>query len=301
LDLSPTTLVLGAGASVDYGFPTGAELVTKILNGLESRDRGIALLLHGLGHDWPEVKAFAATLARSGTPSVDAFLEQRKDLRQLGKRAIASALLPLEGDEGPLFSRSSASNWYQYLFGRLVSKWTQLSPGDLSVVTFNYDRSLEHYLHVALRNFFGARFDEHWSQRSPVHVVHVHGALGEVDWSDPNWKPLHGTLNSETFDRAANKVRIVSEGSRDDEAYAEARHFILGARRVYFVGFGFHDENVDRLAVSGMLAGKAVYSTRFDFSEQQTQQIRGRLGSQLFWSPLGMTNTEAFRYFAPYG
>lgn len=51
----PTTIILGAGASNDYGFPLGKELVIQIIEKLENPEpSGIYKILDQLGHRDPE-------------------------------------------------------------------------------------------------------------------------------------------------------------------------------------------------------------------------------------------------------
>ena len=87
----------------------------------------------------------------SAAPSIDSFLEHRgEDERYLGKLAIAYALIPFEKEER-LFDESS---WYPILLNKLKFKFEDFEKNKLAFITFNYDRSLEHFLMTALSNQF---------------------------------------------------------------------------------------------------------------------------------------------------
>lgn len=157
----PTVLVLGAGASAPFGFPTGAALGKKVLSGLlnkESNDykslRAICEITTGeVSEQFFEksIDEFAAALRDSGKSSVDAFLEHRPEYIVLGKAAIAQALIPSEERASLLPAR----DWYGHLASALNTDFDTYQDNALSVVTFNYDRSLEHFLFTTLQNSYG--------------------------------------------------------------------------------------------------------------------------------------------------
>ena len=87
-----TVLVLGAGASKPYGFPTGRELIREIAAGLKNTGSEVAQLLSAHGHEPSELAKFSDALLDSAQPSVDVFLENRAEYLEAGKAAIAAAL-----------------------------------------------------------------------------------------------------------------------------------------------------------------------------------------------------------------
>jgi hypothetical protein len=129
-----TVLILGAGASVPYGFPTGAELRRDILASLGNEGR--FQNYHALGYTerhWLE--NFRRDFWRSQQPSIDAFLESRPDHLELGQLVIADFLMPnerrydlhpedwrTEGDYqllGINVKLGPDEHWYRYLFQRM--------------------------------------------------------------------------------------------------------------------------------------------------------------------------------------
>jgi hypothetical protein len=79
----PTTLILGAGASAPFGFPTGYELLLNKVLLLDNTSNPVF-------ESFPQVhvEAFKNALSKSGKKSVDSFLEHRPEFVPIGKSAI---------------------------------------------------------------------------------------------------------------------------------------------------------------------------------------------------------------------
>src|SRR5262245_57393358 len=90
-----TAIVLGAGASHDYGFPLGRSLLKLVCDHLQSSFQSTKVLAE-IGFPIEDQKRFAEALEWSGLPSVDAFLERRTEFMDIGKAAIAAELIPCE-------------------------------------------------------------------------------------------------------------------------------------------------------------------------------------------------------------
>src|SRR5579871_4858800 len=92
----PTALVLGAGASKPFGFPTGFELSERLLSLLQPGNPGFNTLQHHGGFEPDAINVFRDTFYYSGKNSVDAFLEHRSDFVTIGKTATAAVLIGFE-------------------------------------------------------------------------------------------------------------------------------------------------------------------------------------------------------------
>ncbi|MBL7961455.1 hypothetical protein JNL27_14570, partial [bacterium] len=105
--LENTVLILGAGASMPYDYPSGAVLKQGICRDLTTHTNNVrppAQELMRTGLDISEIKSFRDALFFSGRQSVDEFLEHRNEFMTIGKRAIAQALIPHESKKN-LFNR----------------------------------------------------------------------------------------------------------------------------------------------------------------------------------------------------
>src|SRR5690349_21098337 len=102
--------VLGAGASIPYGYPSGPQLLQYIL-GIQKID-GLLEHLQQLGFGAGLIEHFQTELEESQWPSIDAFLEHRNELREVGKAAIAGIILQRES-LGTF--RPGIDHWYPLL------------------------------------------------------------------------------------------------------------------------------------------------------------------------------------------
>jgi hypothetical protein len=199
-----SVLVLGAGASKDYEFPTALELKKNILHSLRGEEIPDFKQLLNLGFSTKEIVDFRHDLAHSGKLSVDAFLEYREEFTQVGKAAIAQELIK---SEQVSFFFKNEPNWYQRFYYSLNTTFDNFDRNQFAVITFNYDRSFEYYLFVALKNSYGKSDDEVARKLDKIPIVHVHGQLGFLPWAGDNSRDYADTRNT-------GEVKIAAEESR---------------------------------------------------------------------------------------
>jgi len=283
--VKPTVFVLGAGASQPYGFPSGAKLVDRVcreLIGYEgekiTRAAGgekLGARLRGLGHQVDEIVWFATELGMARRYSIDRFLEMRREFLNVGKAAIADVLLdaehdyryvdPVEHDPArPEPLSATDRDWYRYLFDQLIRKdpnYFEQQARLLSIVTFNFDRSFEHSLESALATNYGKSGSELESLVRRLKIVHVHGSLGRTDFGGTDDRL--GDLR-----QAGAEIKIIHEEANTEEAKA----LLCEARQICFLGFGYDDENLQKLDVRESLKGKReVHGTFFGKQNAEIQ------------------------------
>jgi hypothetical protein len=281
----PTVLVLGAGASRDFGFPLAWDLKRRVYSQFASGTGGMTEHLLKLGISAAESTGFARELVHSTTMSVDTFLEGRPDLVRVGKLAIAAVLIACERPEEIHVSRESPT-WLDYLTERLSARREDWDKNQLSIVTFNYDRLVEYYLHLSFMSRFGCSRDEAAAlvQRT-VKIVHLHGQLGLYPWETASLSPdsrvwvaghrkFEVDLSSMAISTAADAIRVVHEGSDTDDVFSEAHALLEAADEVVFMGFSYGRDNMRRLAgVDGQrLAGKTVRGSAIGMEEREQQR-----------------------------
>ncbi|NUZ07616.1 hypothetical protein [Piscinibacter koreensis] len=257
-----TVLVLGAGASHPYGLPLGSGLADNIK--ALSGDAADALPIRGphatgLGVD------FIRSFRRSNDRSIDAFLARRLDFEQIGTLAIAACLLPAERLDKLVDGEPAEDHWYRYLLDAMDGPWEDLAANRISFVTFNYDRSLECFLTVALANRFGRSEKEAAQLVKSFNIVHVYGSLGSLDPDAEDFVPYGGhpqnMLNS--ISMAGRGLRVIAQGRDDSKEFTEARALLADAEVLCFLGFGFDEMNLRRLGgPAAIQAGGSVDSNR---------------------------------------
>lgn len=262
----PTVIVLGAGASAPYGFPSGRGLLLEICYGLqkEHRDSGPHLLRRNLldfGFREHQIDTFRQELELSMQPSVDAFLEQRLEYVKIGKAAIASSLIRYENAQA-LYSRGKLK-WYEYLFNQMGARRDEFSSNQLSIVTFNYDRSLENFLFTALTHSYGASPQEAVDLFKAIPIVHVYGQLGKLHLLDRDGRRYTSEVNKRAIEQCIAEIKIIPEASEESDELRQAQELISQAKVVCFLGFGYHPMNLQRLRINQTFRGERLMGSAY--------------------------------------
>jgi|SRR5579859_2327173 len=236
-----SVIVLGAGASKPYGFPLGHELREALKHQVMPHSN--KLIACGLKLD--DLKAFNHVLTYGTFDSVDELLETKEEFREVGGFAIALTMFPLENFD-KIFP---ANDWYLKFFNLLKFK-----SGDdaswLTIVTFNYDRSLEHFLaHSIEMQCHPSAIDSARRKLNSIKIIHPHGSLGDYP------KVPYGLQDAATIEQipesqlkdAAERIKLVHENVAHTPEYQEAQLAIGQAARVFFIGFGYEQRSLERL------------------------------------------------------
>lgn len=248
----PTVFVLGAGASKPYGFPLGNEIKQMILAEL-STDLGKEHY-RACGFDNQQVEEFITVLTASPYDTIDTILTARASLKDIGRFAIASVLAPCER-QNSLFP---PKDWYKHIYHRLQLDDPRAPAPPLSIVTFNYDGSLEYYLHRTVETALeGALLQSAKEKLAEIPIIHVHGQLGAY----PQLR--YGFYEDRILvRRAARTIRIVSDPELEKaDEFVRAFHLMNGAVNILFLGFGFDEQNMNRLRLRELPDGKKIMGT----------------------------------------
>ncbi|MDP3910528.1 MAG: hypothetical protein Q8Q14_09045 [Gemmatimonadales bacterium] len=269
-----TLLVVGAGASIPFKFPSGRELVTAVCAGLRKDNRQLFQLLRACGFGAEQIVAFRDALARSGRPSVDRFLEFRTEFMAVGKTAIAATLIPFEGEDA-LFG--SDRNWIEYVWHQL-GDLHDIAQGQLSIVTFNYDRAIEHYLLTVLQSAHGVTPEKatRYVQQA-IPIIHVYGELGGLPLLDGRgarpYQPADPRSAPAVAFAAKDSIKIVHEGVDDNLALGRARQLVTEANVICFLGFGYLPENLKRIGIHDRKADAIVWGSAHGVGHAQRHEI----------------------------
>lgn len=243
--IDPTVLILGAGASVPFGFPSGRELLIEICKRLGSRGATFFVTMEQCGYDLTAQEVFKNELYGSFQPSVDAFLEKRPEFMEIGKAAISCALIPYE-NQTALITRPEKAEWYEYLFGKMDTGWDRFAENRLSIITLNYDRSLEHFLFTALIHSYDKSEEDTASLLRTIPIVHVYGQLGQLPYLAGGGRPYTSDVHPDIVAQCVSEIKIVHENVHD-ATFSAAHELLAGAQKICFLGFGYHSDNLQRL------------------------------------------------------
>lgn len=275
-----TTLIVGAGANREIEMPDGPDLLAKIAAGFEfdrlhsdvkSRDLvNLANLFErvsdeiGLSYDELVGGAMAIREATIVSTSIDAILEQYGHdpaVLAAGKLAIVYYTLQAESKStlaaepraaGELPLRGT-ENWL-YQLGQLIVKGVPRAKAEecfekLSIVCFNYDRAIEHYLPWVVQRAFGMTYEESCELvAGRLRIVHPYGVTGRLPWQgDEENGATWGQDDPENIVQLSKRIFTASQraASRQFQSYLRAE--MSRGKRLGFLGFGFDPMNVAML------------------------------------------------------
>ncbi|MBN8988643.1 MAG: hypothetical protein J0H42_10380 [Rhizobiales bacterium] len=279
---TPTVFVLGAGASEPYGLPLGYQLRLNILEKYNSDTGHTAHLTNTTPFVRKAINQFVEALKYSGLSSVDAFLERRPEFMDIGKAMMGIELLHGENHER-LWQNDR--NWLTYLYGNMIgSSLEEFADNQVSFVTFNYDRCVEHFLFISLQNAFGRTTDETAAVVSRIPIVHLHGRLGHLSWQNGGSAVDFGDsqIDARKMGIVMKEIKVVHEELTDgrDKDFAQAKELLAKAKRVYLAGFGFGSRNVQRLGLDS-IAPEAYQGTAYGLTGKEIGGCAAMCGGQI--------------------
>jgi len=293
-----TVFILGAGSGVPYGFPTGDELTRLIVN------KGLAKYRNQVQYRSNNYREEHLRLANrfrdhfhySRNSSIDLFLSRSPDYSDIGRKVIILSLLHKEMESKKIFNDSTKAienDWLRKLINNMLDglsgpkDYTYFHENKVSFVTFNYDRSLELYLYLALKHTFNeAREEEIKEQLSMIPVYHVYGKIAPLPWENDGLSIEYGYDNNiQDMDNISENIRIIRYLKRghvptldemliDIEDIQDIREKIKSCHRIYFLGFGFAPENMLILNIPEIINKKQkVYGTTFKLIKEEQGNI----------------------------
>jgi len=295
---APTVFIIGAGASSEYGFPLGTELVKQAVFHTRAAATALVKALVSSGVSADDAGEFSVRLRDSDPNSIDTFLENnREEYVRIGKAAIALVILLAEVNclkHRLLIEKAPEDHWLKYIWNavREACSAQTLQDNRISFVTFNYDRVLETYLDGVIQNAFNLELAEATVLREQAFpIVHLHGQVSNIGFGA--YPP--GELLNERLQEIASGIRVVHDSvPRDDPAFEKAFGMIRSAQMICCLGFGYHPTNVMRLRLEELKALTAQFcGSAYGMGAAQIQQAENILSLSINQTS-GNLKCEAF-------
>jgi hypothetical protein len=317
--MTHTLFVLGAGASVPYGYPTGRDLRSELVDleflgghqhanwpgtsGDQITRRRQHIEAHfqwikNAGRDFTRHAKMARELKHSGCTSIDAFVATRSEFVDEAKFSIAAILLARE-NWNALFAPETQGNWYEHLWNLICSTATRVSDirfEKVRIFTFNYDRSLEAYLLRAIQSRFNISEVDAGAALEKLSIEHAYGSLGKiVPYANEGIR--YGEWDGDfagCISKAATTLRLMPETriASEQDPFEAAKKWLAEANRVYYLGYGFDKLNDERLGFgetainlkqqSHWASNPDVYATTMGLTQTESTIAGNRLGTNLF-------------------
>lgn len=289
----PTLFILGAGSSNPYGYPTGKELreeiVTNFYKNLENLLQGeTSIKKHEKTRHLREAGVFIDVFDKSSIESIDKFLSLNPFFSYYGKIAITLSILQKEKSSTFREAMGPSSNnqdWYKLLFNRMISAFTdsndfiKFRENKIAFITFNYDRSLEHFIYESFIHTFWEKRNEFerdlnkekFKTFMPFPIIHVYGQVDEIVWH--GGRNYREDFDFKTIEKLSTGIRVI--GERSDNFIENFSDFFNKYKRLFFLGFGYAEENIDAIGIPGVINEKwDIYGTAKGMTEKEVQNIK---------------------------
>jgi hypothetical protein len=299
--------ILGAGSSVDFGFPMGSELTGHISNALAFRSDGhyvhggSDLVREALAHgaqacpNWFSASRLISS-AMPLAPSIDNFVNvHRHDvgIAYCAKVAIADCILAAERNSKVYVLPDNIYNTIDFtenmnawhtLFFRIVTMYSTIDElrdrlTELAIVTFNYDRSFEHFMFHAIRAYYKVSNEIAASVLNNLEIYHPYGKVGKIPYLETGATIQYGQeIRGRELLEIASQIRTFTEGTDPESSdIIKIRRTVFDAKALVFLGFAFHPLNMDLLfgheAEKAFYEEKSVFGTALGSSSSDTKII----------------------------
>ncbi len=276
-----TVLILGAGASKPYGFPTASELGLMI-NG-ELPDAFAKLKYNDMLREpvsswqkfleacfvstkeaphYPFLLQMQKQFRESEIYSIDRFAFLHPNSETMARHYIALILLLCERQS------TLSSGWYRAFWNDVLIPTITSDSAPLDIVTFNYDRSLEEYLRRASKAAYPTRQKDVLAK---IRIHHVYGSLGKVEHGDSF--VVYG--DPSCFENSTPFIKLIPPRAESDN---DLGNLIASKSKAVFLGFGFDELNLGVLGIHAGRRPKQIFASRMGLSKRLEKAAEERLG-----------------------
>lgn len=310
-----TVFVVGAGASRDFGFPTGDDLrleIVRVLTGFLPQNfstdcQFCAAVLKKSNGRMARLGQYQSAAQRliSALPlaiSIDNLLHAHRNDSEmvfLGKLAICHVILSKE-NQSPLFyesenirdkvqninfeSSSINASWYLPLM-RLLNMGKDLEMvqtifENIAFIIWNYDRCIEHFLVNSIMKYFNVSEKIAISAMNELRIIHPYGQVGKLPWQEISGVETKFGEKYPNLQEISDSILTFTE-SAEEGVRQRAVDLVQGAETLVFMGFGYLPQNVKLMTVDSHSNVKRIFSTTYGVGERDVPIIESELSEMI--------------------
>ncbi len=324
-----TVFIVGAGASKEVGLPIGDELKLKIGVKLDIRfDNGYDLsagdpkIVEAVRHILHEKQerdinphCQAGRIIASAMHqalSIDNFLHTHSDnelIVQMGKLGIAATIMEAEssskisGDQrryGQINFASHPDIWHN-TFCKMLCEGVQTRGleklfENVSFITFNYDRCIEHYVSQWVSNYMQIPLPDAQELTGKLTVIHPYGQVGRLPWQRNGLTsvPYGSSVEGQTLPKIASHIRTFTEQVEDETVPEKMRELIEEAQQVVYLGFSYGSMNMDLMRLRRRCSMKTVRGTALGIAAPNMSAITDLINSTMYVMGEHFMGTRSF-------
>jgi hypothetical protein len=336
--MQKTVFIIGAGASKEVGLPVGSELKSSIIGLLDigydyskqiSGDYLIAcaLRVHSREFEADFNRYIEAALhIKKALPlaiSIDNFMDAHRDNQEItlcGKLAVVRSILHEESKSKLFYEKRRIDETIDYgpiedtwfiSFFKLVTENCHVKEleerfKNITLIIFNYDRCIEHFMFHALKTYYGISNDDASKLVKLINIYHPYGSVGALSWYDHHGSMEYGKEpNAEQLLELVKKIKTFTEGTNPSESnILEIKGHLSKANRVVFMGFAFHKQNLELIAperANGVNFNPKCYASTYLISESDRERVKSQINN-LFGATINtkMSNLTCHNFLKEY-
>ncbi|MER8592394.1 hypothetical protein NKH33_12415 [Mesorhizobium sp. M1182] len=301
-----TVFVVGAGGSREVGLPMGTELAKIIGRKLDFKSNGWEATQGDTGI-YDGAKSYfkkqgsevgnnefmqagrALSSAMANAVSIDNYLHTHGDNDVavfMGKMGISQSILEAErgskihGTNEIIDFRHIDDSWHNTFFKMATEGTLRANLGGLfsnvSIITFNYDRCIEHYLEQALQNYYHMKPAEAQKVLRGLEIIHPYGQVGRLPWQAPGGIKFGQEVEPRDLPDIAFQIRTFTERIEDEAVLGRIRAMIAEAAVIVYLGFSYGDMNMDLMTIEKSRT-KSIFGTGYMISAPNRAAIENRV------------------------
>jgi hypothetical protein len=315
--MTNVVVVVGAGAGPAFNFPTGEGLIGGLADSLNFGFHPQELNRWATGDEaiWQQIRNAHSGNSREYMAagrelsagirhfrSVDDYLYSRGDdskIVEVGKVGIAALINRWEsGCRLRELDRNTGSRaqiiqefgktWLAKIFRHLVTGVLRADVqnvfSEIAFINFNYDRCVEQYLYWAVQAAFGVD-GKTAAAMAKLEIIHPYGTIGPLPWQEHEGKPVGFGAKMDDINvvEMAEKISTFREQRKDIEQQEAMRRLLTSAGYNLFLGFGFHPQNMDIIALPAEVQERPrrVIGTSYEASDEDVGVFRNRINHAL--------------------
>ena len=281
-----SVIILGAGSSQPYGFPSGLELINEIITFLRKSEYLILLQKYGslMKHLQKDnsVSSFLEDLINANPASIDDFLtfhSDNYDYQLIGKICILYCINKCENPNRfkPIIKTIQDKmillmecDWYSILWQLLyqgANEITDLRNNSITFITFNYERSLEYFLKTSIEGLFSFVNKELIDDvLSNLPIYHIYGKIGEIVSEIPK-------ETSEEFYKEYNSDNFISHFFTDSNTSHQEKISLFDkickfTKKLWVYGKKSYDSLIFKNSSTALENADKIYFFGFSFHPQ---------------------------------
>ena len=321
---SHMTFIVGAGASAEVDLPVGGELKNKIAEALDiqfeyfNQIKGDLRITQAL-RDYVRINGAnqieLENLIRKCrhirdnikyARSIDHYLDAHRDDAEVvlcGKIAIAKMILDAEsnsrlrivGHNNKYNDDLVVGTWYNLFFQMITSGVSKSQVNSIfdriNIISFNYDRCIEHFLVQRLCEFYDIRLSDAEQVVRKLRIYHPYGQVGFLPWQSNGGVRFGDGMGADLLS-ISKEIKIFTERMDDKEKLDEIKNAVSDSEILVFLGFAYHEQNLDLIKPHNYSRTRRIFGTATGISSIDQNTIKRDLRSMIKHEAEDITNLD---------